>query len=84
MMLTGSKMASESEREKYQLTTKWRTSPGTVGYYKILDKKYPIAEMDEIIISTKSLSHKDYLDCRLMNLIVETFTIMLYFLRFLG
>ena len=55
MMLTGSKMASESEREKYQLTTKWRTSPGTVGT-KILDKKYPIAEMDEIIISTKSLS----------------------------
>jgi len=73
MMLSGSKMASESEREKYQLKTKWRTSPGTVGYYKILDKKYPIAEMDEIIISTKSLSHKDYLDCRLMNLIVETF-----------
>ena len=73
MMLTGTEMASKECREKYGLRTKWRTSPGSVGYYNILDKKYPIAEMDEIIISSNTLSEKDYLDCRLMNLIVETF-----------
>jgi radical SAM superfamily enzyme YgiQ (UPF0313 family) len=73
MMLSGTEMASQTCRTKYGLKTKWRTSPGTVGYYEIIDKKYPIAEMDEIIIGSNTLSHKDYIDCRVMNLFVISF-----------
>ena len=73
MMLVGTKMASKEDRKKYGLKTKWRTTPGCVGFYKIIDKKYPVAELDEIVVSSKTLSHEDYLNCRVMNLIVETF-----------
>ena len=73
IMLVGTDMASKATREKYQLKTKFRTVPGAVGYYEILGKKYPIAEIEEIIIGSKSLSEKDYIDCRIMDLFIQTF-----------
>ena len=73
MMLAGTEMASQSCRKKYGLKTKWRTTPGAVGYYEIINKKYPIAEMSEIIVESNTLSYKDYVDCRVMNLFVHSF-----------
>ena len=73
ILLTGTTMASKKTRLEYGLKTKFRTVPGTVGFYEILNKKYPIAELQEIIIGNNTLSEKDYLDCRIFNLIVITF-----------
>jgi len=38
-----------------------------------LDEKHPIAEIEEIIVGSNTLSIDDYLECRILNLIVETF-----------
>lgn len=73
ILLIGTSMASKETRKKYGLKTKFRTLPGTVGYYEILGKKYPIAEIQEIIIGSNTLTEKEYLDCRVMNLFVFTF-----------
>ena len=73
MMLIGTKMASQEDRKKYGLKTKWRSISGSVGRYKIIDKKYPVVEVDEIIVGNNTLSHEDYVECRTMNLITETF-----------
>ena len=32
-----------------------------------------VADIEEIIIATKDLSFEDYISCRVMNLIIETF-----------
>jgi radical SAM superfamily enzyme YgiQ (UPF0313 family) len=73
IMLVGTDMASKEQRKKYDLKTKFRTVPGAVGNYKILGKNYPIAEIEEIIIGSNTLSEKDYIDCRVMNLFIQTF-----------
>ena len=73
IMLVGTEMASEAMRKKYDLITKFRTVPGAVGYYEILNKKHAIAEMEEIIVGSNTLSEKDYLDCRVVNLLVLSF-----------
>ena len=73
ILLIGTAMASKETRKKYGLKTKFRTLPGTVGYYEILGKKYPIAEIQEIIIGSNTLTEKEYLECRVMNLLVLTF-----------
>lgn len=73
MLLAGTKMASNEERDKFKLETKFRTIPGAIGIYEILGKKYSVAEIEEIIIGHKSLSKEDYLECRIMNLMIETF-----------
>ena len=73
MMLVGTEMASETYRKKYDLKTMFRTIPGCLGNYKIFEKEYSVAEIEEIIVGNNTLSREDYLECRIMNLIVETF-----------
>lgn len=73
IMLIGTEMASKEYREKYGLKTMFRTIPGCLGNYKIFEKDHSIAEIEEIIISSNTLSKKDYLECRIMDLFIETF-----------
>jgi len=73
MLLCGTEMASEAARKEFQLQTKFRTIPGCVGMYEFFGKKHAVAEIEEIIVGSKSMSFDDYLDCRVMDLIVETF-----------
>lgn len=73
MLLAGTEMASRADRHRYQLQTKFRTIPGCVGIYELFDGKHPVSEMEEIIVGSKDMSFEEYLDCRVMNLIVETF-----------
>ena len=73
MLLSGTEMADRQTRKQYSLITKFRTIPGCLGVYEILGQQHPVAEIEEIIVGSESLPVKDYLDCRAMNLIVETF-----------
>ena len=73
MLLCGTEMASEAGRKEFQLQTKFRTIPGCVGIYEFFGKQHPVAEIEEIIVGTKSMSFDDYIDCRVMDLMVETY-----------
>ncbi len=73
MLLVGTFMASQKAREKYGLITKFRIIPGCIGNYKILGQECPVAEIEEIIIGNNTMPVEDYVDCRIMNLMVETF-----------
>jgi len=73
ILLYGTDMASQNTRDLFQLQTKYRTIPGCVGQYKFGDQEAMIAEFQEIIVGSKDLSFEDYLSCRVMDLLVETF-----------
>ncbi len=73
MLLTGTEMAAPDTRREYDLKTKFRTIPGCVGYYDLLGRRHPVSEIEEIIVGSKDMPFADYLECRVMNLIVETF-----------
>lgn len=73
MLLSGTEMASKNTREQYGLVTKYRTIPGCLGFYPLLGHEHAVAEIEEIIVGSDTLSSEDYADCRVMNLIVETF-----------
>ena len=73
MLLLGTDQASKETRKKFNLQTKFRTIPGCIGIYNILAEKHSVAEIEEIIVGSNTLSTDDYIDCRVMNLIVETF-----------
>jgi radical SAM superfamily enzyme YgiQ (UPF0313 family) len=73
MLLAGTEMASRADRQRYELKTKFRTIPGCVGIYDLLDGKHPVSEIEEIIVGSKDMPFEDYIECRIMNLIVETF-----------
>jgi hypothetical protein len=73
MLLTGTEMATPDTRRDYALKTKFRTIPGCVGYYELFGRRHPVSEIEEIIVGSKDMPFADYLECRVMNLIVETF-----------
>ena len=73
MLLPGTEMASQTDRKKFGFKTKFRVIPGALGNYDILDKKHSVAEIEEIVIGNNTLSYDDYIDCRVMNLLVTTF-----------
>jgi len=73
ILLPGTEMASIEDRTKYGLITKFRIRPGCIGGYEILDNKYSIAEIEEIVVGNNTMSIDDYVDCRLMNLVIEAF-----------
>lgn len=73
IMLIGTEMASKEYRNQYEFKTKYRIMAGTAGSYKIFDQQHPVAEVEEIIIGSNTFNEEDYLECRLMNLLVYTF-----------
>ena len=73
MLLAGTEMASPQSRKTFEMIIKWRILPGCAGKYQVLGKEYRIAEYEEIVVGNKTLSFDDYLECRLMNLLIETF-----------
>ena len=73
MLLVGTEMADKETRNKYQMLIKWRIIPTCAGTYEIAGKKIGVGEFEEIVVGNSTLSFQDYLDCRLMNLIIEVF-----------
>lgn len=73
MLLIGTEMASQKGRDEYGLITKFRTVPGCVGIYPLFGGEHPVAEIEEIIVGSATMPFEDYLECRVVNLLVETF-----------
>lgn len=74
MMLPGVEMSNLATREKWEMKTGFRVMSQCFGVYPF-GKDEPIlsAEIEEICTSTSSLSFEDYLDSRLLHLLVEIF-----------
>ena len=72
MLLVGTEMASRQCREQYGLLTRFRTIPGCVGMYSLFGSEHPVAEIEEIIVGNSTMPFEDYLECRVVNLLVET------------
>ena len=73
ILLPGTEMASLETRKKFKLSTKYRVITGAVGKYQFGKKNIPVCEIEEIIVGNKDMTFDDYVSCRVMNLIIETF-----------
>lgn len=73
MLLVGSTMNSAESREKYGLQTRWRVMPNCAGVYKFFDTELRVAEIEEIVVASNTMTFDDYVECRVMNFVVEVF-----------
>ncbi len=73
MMLLGTDMASKETRKMHGIETRFRVIPGCAGEYEFGNDKIRVCEMDEIIVTANDLTFDDYVSCRLMNLLIESF-----------
>ncbi|KZZ33765.1 radical SAM protein [Oleiphilus sp. HI0117] len=73
ILLPQTEMAEPESRRKFNLETKFRINPRSFGQYQFFDKEFCSVEFEEICIANSTLSHKEYLDCRELNLSIEVF-----------
>jgi len=72
-MLRGSHMATPAERKKHGLVTRYRVLVGCLGIYDIGADRIPVTEFEEIVVATRTMSFEDYLECRVMTLLVKVY-----------
>lgn len=73
MLLVGSTMNRAESRKRYGLQTRWRVMPNCAGVYKFFDTELRVAEIEEIVVASNTMTFDDYVECRVMDFVVEVF-----------
>ena len=73
MMLPGTEIDSPETRQQYEMKTRFRILPRCFGYYNVLGKQVVAAEIEEVCVSTNTLSFEDYIKCRKMHLLIHIY-----------
>jgi hypothetical protein len=73
IMLPGAEIASVESRNRFGLRTKFRVINNTAHAYSLFGKPFRAPEVDEICVSSNTMSFQEYLDCRCFDLAVEIF-----------
>ncbi|MCE5181928.1 MAG: cobalamin-dependent protein [Betaproteobacteria bacterium] len=73
MLLVGSTMNSPESRVIYGMQTRWRVMPNCAGVYRFFDTELRVAEIEEIVVANNTMTFDDYVECRVMDFVVEVF-----------
>ena len=73
IMLPGAEASNPETRKQFNLQTQFRVIPLTVSQYELFGDVFSAPEIDEICVSSSTMSYDDYLECRLMDLTTEIF-----------
>ena len=72
-LLKGSELSLAEMREKFKFTTRHRMFVGCLGIYKMGNDDVPCAETEEIVLASNTISFDEYIECRIMDLLVKIF-----------
>jgi len=75
----GAPLDTKEQRAEFKFNSKFRIFVGRIGSYEIGDKTVSIGEHDEVVIGTKDLSYKDWLECRKVDFLVKVYLDKAYF-----
>jgi radical SAM superfamily enzyme YgiQ (UPF0313 family) len=69
MLLEGTELNQKAQRQQHGFKTQFRSLARNFGLYA----GEPVFELEEIVVSTNTLSFDDYLECRKLQLILEIY-----------
>lgn len=72
-MLMGSHMAEKADPERFNLVTRHRIYVGCLGRYRLLGQEVNCAETEEIVVEGSEMTIEEYLDCRVLSLLVKIY-----------
>jgi hypothetical protein len=73
MILDGSELATQRERERFAMKTRYRVVPRSFGFYPFAGETLACAEIEEVCVENATLPFEDYLECRSFALTVALF-----------
>jgi len=72
-LLKGSELGSLKSRQEFEFKIAYRVYVGCLGVYNIGTSKVPVAEVEEVAIQSNTMSFDEYMECRLMTLLVKIY-----------
>lgn len=73
MILSGSELATDEALNKYGMELRSRVLPRAFGIYDIKGRDIAVADIEDICVSTNTMSYQDYVECRIMHLVITIF-----------
>ena len=73
MMLPGTDLCTDDMKERFHMVLRYRILPRCYARYQILGEQVSVAEIEEICVANNSLSLEDYVECRMMSLVITIF-----------
>lgn len=73
MILSGSELGTDETITKYKMDLRFRVLPQAFGAYDVCGKALVAADIEQVCVATNTMSFEDYLDCRLMHVIISIF-----------
>jgi radical SAM superfamily enzyme YgiQ (UPF0313 family) len=83
-LLEGSPMALQSQRDLYELDVRYRVFVGCIGEYEVGFISTVIAESEEVVVANATMGFQEWLDCRVMSLLVKIYIDRDYFIEIFG
>ena len=77
-------MALQSQRDFYVLDVRYRVFVGCIGEYEVGLSSTVIAESEEVVVANATMGFQDWLDCRVMSLLVKIYIDRDYFIEIFG
>ena len=71
IMLPQTELNTPENRQKFEMKTKHRIMPRSLGMYKLAGEEFVAVETEEICVETNTLTFEDYVQCRELDLTVE-------------
>jgi hypothetical protein len=72
-LIHGSELNTKTNRDKFEMVTKFRPQMRCAGTYKFGKQEFLAIEVEEICVANKTMSESDYLDMRLLFFTVGIF-----------
>lgn len=72
-LLQGAPMALDEQREKYGFESRFRVFVGCIGVYKFGNEEKPVAEYEEVVIANSTMTFEEWIDCRIVSLLVKIY-----------
>lgn len=72
-LLPGSPMALDDQRAKYEMDVRYRVFVGCIGEYLIGTQCVPVAEIEAVVVASNTMSYEDWINCRVMSLLVKIY-----------
>jgi hypothetical protein len=73
MILSGSELGANETVEKYNMTIRSRVLPRAFGSYDVCGETIVAADIEDVCVATNTMSFEDYMDCRVMHLVISIF-----------
>ena len=72
-LVYGAEMHDSETIKKYGMDVRHRIFINAYGIYSIGDRKVPCAETNKVVVGNNTLSFDEFIECRIMDLLVKIF-----------